>query len=50
VKIKLDKDELTWRLERNKGNPKAGGIEILSDVRTLIEVISRAGLNTKEGL
>jgi hypothetical protein len=50
MKIEHGKDELTWRLERNKGIPKAGGIEILSDDRALIEAVSGVGLNTKGGL
>ena len=38
------KDQLTWRLERNKGNPRAGGIDALSDDGVLTETMFRASL------
>jgi hypothetical protein len=36
------KDQLTWRLERNKGSPRAGGIGALSIDRVLTWTILRA--------
>jgi hypothetical protein len=38
------KNQLTWRLERNKGNPRAEGIGALSDDGVLTETMMRASL------